>query len=286
MNKKYTSILAITGLVASMVAAVPALADNSVQANVGASVSAQGVVHSGMWQGRGGMMKPAVFGTVTAISGNTITVTSKMMGPRGEKQGDQNDNNVVQTPTTTPPTQATTTYTVDATSATVTKNGTASSVSNIAVGDTIMAQGTLTGTNLVATSIRDVVGMGNKDKGQKPPMPAPVIAGNGQPIVAGKITAISGSTITITNASNVTYTVDATNAKIANKNVLGTIANVTVGDNVVVQGTVNGNSITAYSVTDQGATVASQPNQNNGNNGQKRGIFGAIGNFFSHLFGF
>ncbi len=59
------------------------------------------------------------------------------------------------TPTTTTP--VTTTYTVDATNATITKNNVAGNISSIAVGDTIMAQGTLTGTNLVATTMRDGV---------------------------------------------------------------------------------------------------------------------------------
>ena len=84
-------------------------------------------------------MKPAVFGTVASVSGNIITVTSThRMRP---------------TPTTgsTPSTTTapvTTTYTVDATNATITKNNVAGTISSIAVGDTIMAQGTLTGTNL------------------------------------------------------------------------------------------------------------------------------------------
>ena len=44
-----------------------------------------------------------------------------------------------------------TTYTVDASNAEVTKNAATSSVSSIAVGDTVMVQGTISGTNITAT---------------------------------------------------------------------------------------------------------------------------------------
>ena len=73
-----------------------------------------------------------VFGTVSAISGTTLTVTSNA----------QNGGTA-------------TTYIVDASSATVTKSGTASSVSAIAVGDTIMVRGTVSGTNVTAKTIMD-----------------------------------------------------------------------------------------------------------------------------------
>ncbi len=46
-------------------------------------------------------------------------------------------------------------YTVDASSATVTKDGAASTLSSIAVGDKIFVQGTVNGTNVAATSIAD-----------------------------------------------------------------------------------------------------------------------------------
>jgi hypothetical protein len=206
------------------------------------------------------MMMPGVFGTVTAISGNTITVQRKAF----EKPG---------TSTTT----AATTYTVDATNATVTKNKAASSVSAIAVGDTIIAQGTLTGTNLVATKIED----GMMFKGQPGSNGGVVLPqGNGQPIVGGKVTAVSGNTVTITNSSNVAYTIDVTNAKITKNGTASTVSTVAVGDTVLAQGTVNGTSVTAVSLTDSAAAT------NNGSTGQHTGFFGAIGGFFSKLFGF
>ena len=64
--------------------------------------------------------------------------------------------------------------------------------------------------------------------------------------------------MTVTNKSNVTYTVDATNAKIVQGQNTIAVSNVAVGDSVVVQGTVNGNSITASSVIDQKARPLEQ----------------------------
>ena len=142
-------------------------------------------------------------GTVASISGTTLTVTSKAKPNGGTAI----------------------TYTVNASSATVTKNGVSSSVSSIAVGDTVRVKGTVSGTNVTAKTIMDGVGQQQ-----------PEIQGNGQPVVAGKVTTISGNTITITNSSNVTYTIDATNSKFVVSGITtSTISNVAVGDSVVVQ---------------------------------------------------
>ncbi len=99
------------------------------------------------------------------------------------------------------------------------------------------------------------------------------------PLVAGTISSISGNSVVITNKSNVTYTVDVTNAKIVEGQNTVTVSNIAVGDSLVVQGTVNGNSVTASSVIDQKIWNNKYPQQN-------KGFFGAIGAFFSHLFGF
>jgi len=54
----------------------------------------------------------------------------------------------------------------------------------------------------------------------------------------------------------------------------------------VVQGTVNGTSITASSVIDQGSAPASAASGENNAPKPRMGFLGSIGNFFSHLFGF
>ena len=232
------------------------------------------VGHVGAGKGIGhGLMKLGVFGTVISVSGNIVTVSGKQgFGA----------------------TATTTTFTVDATNAKIMKNNVAGTISSIAVGDTIMAQGTLTGTNLVATMIRDgQMGMGRGmdghgsgtvgSNGQTKPTASP-FTGNGQPVVAGTVSSVSGSTLMIANKSNVSYTVDATNAKILQGQNTISISSVAVGDSVVVQGVVNGSSITASTVLEQAkptitATGSSTP-------GAHQGFFGSIGSFFSHLFGF
>lgn len=264
-TKKYLSAVAILGTVVSLAAALPALADTG--NSPGQNPPQQGWGAGRVGQGRGAMMRPGVFGTVTSISGDTITVTS--MGRRGPAS-------------TTPST--TTTFTVDATNAVVMKANATSSVSSIAVGDVIAVQGTVTGTNVVATKINDglVRGKGAPTQGGQGQVLG-ALSGNGEPVVAGTISSISGNTITITNKSNVAYTVDATSAKISQgQNATASISNLTVGDSVLVQGTVNGTSITASTVIDQGNSSSNSPN----NTAKPKGFFGGIGSFFMHLFGF
>jgi hypothetical protein len=80
--------------------------------------------------------KPAAFGVVAGVSGTTILLDSKL------------------------PKTATTTYTVDASNATIIKgigkNATTTiAVSDIAVGDRLVVRGTVSGTTITATKIRD-----------------------------------------------------------------------------------------------------------------------------------
>ena len=266
-------------MVGSLAMAVPAFADT--QAGVQASVSV-GQQNSN-WQsgqaprgGPGGMrgpgsMKPGVFGTVSAVNGSTITVNGR--------QGFGS-------------TAATVSYTVDASNAVVMKNNATSSVSSIAVGDSIFAQGTVTGTNVAATSIRDGVmgmngmrGLGKNGQGMPRMGTSTPVLGNGQPIVAGTISALNGNTITVTTSSNVTYTVDASNAKILQGQVAASVSNLAVGNSVLVQGTVNGTSVTASTVIDQARPTTGSQAPGKGQ-GQSQGFFGGIGKFFMHLFGF
>jgi len=194
---------------------------------------------------------PGVRGTVTAISGDTITVSAKTFA-----QGST--------------TSTATTYTVNASGATVTKANAASSVSAIAVGDTISVQGTVSGTNVTATKIQDgVMAMPGSNGG------ASVPTGNGQPIIGGTVTAVSGDTVTITNKSNTSYTIDVTNATVTKNGTASSVSNVAVGDSVLAQGTVNGTSVTAVSLTDSASASGST---------QSKGFFGMIGSFFAKLF--
>jgi len=268
-NKKYFSIGLVLAIIGLGLITAPALA---------ATTNASTSVHLNRGNGTRGIgqgIKPAIVGTVSSINGNSIIVTGK----QGFAFGQRNK------ATSTQPVSSIT-YTVNASSATVMKNNATSSISNIVVGDTILVQGTVSGTSITATLIRDGImnnvqgKMQNQNEDQRN-FASSTFQGNGQPVIAGTISAINGSTITVTNKSNVTYTIDATNAKITDKQNTVTISNLTVGNNVMIQGTVNGNLVTASS-------IITQVNQANTNAPAKKsvGFFGAIGNFFKNLFGF
>ncbi len=252
-SKKYIGIIAssVAVMALAFVVATPTFAATNTQLATG----------NGWGKGdmmRGGMngMKPAVVGQVTAITGNNITIASRGFGK----------------------TTATTTYTVDATNAIVMKNNATSMVFAIAVGDRLFVQGTVTGTHVTATMIRDGMGM------MKPRAnPAANFQGNGEPVVAGSVASVSGSTLTVTNSGNLTYTVDATNAKITRVGTTNaTISNVAVGDQVIVQGTVNGTSVVATSVIDHPHLTTGTGAQTH----QGGGFFSGVEQFFMKLFHF
>jgi len=279
--KKYTAGLAAAAVITSLAMALPAFADTNI--NVGTNVSAQaqtGGMHNGAWQdrGSGGMgapgqmmkdgQKPAVFGTVTAVNGTTITVASRSFGKDA----------------------ATTTYSVNAANATVFKNNATSTVSSIAINDQIMVMGTVSGTNVTAASIRDGISMmnrgngpntaGNGGTGQTPPF-----KGTGEPVVAGTVSAVNGNSITITTSSNTSYTVNTASTTVNKAGAASSVSAISVGDYIVVQGPVNGTTVTASSILDGQAKAQVSGNRGE-NEGQKAGFFGAIGGFFKHLFGF
>lgn len=221
-----------------------------------------------------GMMKPALLGVVSSIgSSSTLTVNGKLGFGRNDA--------------------ATSSFTVNASGAKVIKNNATSTLGSIAVGDTVAIQGTVNGNVVAATVIRAGIVIGGNgpisqkgdDKKDKPKMP-PIVVGNGQPIVAGSVTLVGSTSLTITNKSNVTYNIDATNAKIVVGNATSTLSNIKVGDTVVVQGTINSNSIVASSIIDQKMPQAKPGNSDHEKEKSKPGFFGGIGLFFSHMFGF
>lgn len=159
-----------------------------------------------------------ITGAVTAISGTSITLKNK----------------------------AGTIYTIDASSATVTKNNVATTFAGIAIGDMLRVKGTVTGTSVVATAIRDGV---SHEKGVKPGAIAY------KPKVVGTVTSVNGNTLTVTGKDSVLYTVDGTNAKVMKmtlgaKPTIGTVSSIIVGDTVRVQGTLTGTNILATTIFD------------------------------------
>jgi Domain of unknown function (DUF5666) len=216
----------------------------------------------------------SVSGTVSAISGSTLTV----LGSNGIP------------------------YTVDASNAKITKlsapaTGTKPTqsvitVAGILTGDTLRAQGTLNGTTLTATSIMDGV-LGNKMGGFGKGKPNKSQTGNvNEPQrqgVSGTVSTISGSTLTLTGKNGTTYTVDATNAKIGKFTAPTTggmpvrtdiqVTDIAIGDTLKVQGTLNGTTLTATSIMD-GIFGLKRDGQGNGksedNPAQRQGVSGTV----------
>lgn len=180
-----------------------------------------------------GQMKPAVLGTVTGINGTTLTVTGHAFGITGQAKDLAK--------------AASTTFSVNAASATVFKNNATTTLASIALNDRVLVQGTINGTSVTAVTIHD--GYPGQGKIRKPEDVQPPVKGTGQPVVAGTVSAVSGSMVTITTSSNTTFSIDASNAKITKSGSASSVSAIAVGDYLVVQGSVNGSSVTAATIT-------------------------------------
>lgn len=133
-------------------------------------------------------------------------------------------------------------YTVNAGSATV-WNGSNTTLAKLSVNDTIIVKGTVAGNVITATAI---AGGNWKDK-----WPENGNWNNLKPGVIGTVTAVSGTTLTVRAMNGMTYSVETVNAKFQkDKNTAITIANIAVNDSVIIQGTVNGTSVSATNVFD------------------------------------
>jgi hypothetical protein len=171
---------------------------------------------------------PAAAGTVTAVSSNTITVTDKRTG--GSYIVDASTATIQKF---TPPAAGTKPTTKPAPVTIV--------ISQIQVGDNVTVQGTVNGANIVATKILDGTGAMGKGgfKGQGM-MPQGAI---------GTVSAVSGNTITLTGKNGTTYTVNAGSATVK-KVVDSSVGSIAVGDTLMVNGTVSGNTVTAKNIVD------------------------------------
>jgi hypothetical protein len=218
MNKE--SLLRVALPVAAVVVSV-GLGFAGISSAQSATSTSNGPVAGLMRMMHGG--QPGVFGKVTAVSGNTLTVAS-----------------------TNPKDSTVTTYSVDATNAKVMKGSAGaapvvSSVSAIAVGDTVAVRGTVTGTNVVATDVMDGIG-GPRGFGGK--------GGPGMGMGAmGTVTAVNGTTVTITGKDGKTYTIDGSAATVSKTESI-TVGDIKVGDTIGARGTVSGTTITAKDIMD------------------------------------
>jgi len=182
----------------------------------------------------GSDMKPMIIGTVSGINGSQVTVTGK--------NG--------------------TTYAVDASNARISKGFGQSaqllSTSALAVNDTVAVIGTVSGTTVKATYIRDGLRKAGIHSGTGATHSASATAHT--PHIVGTITAVNGSSFTIqgytphvngsaTTAVNYTVTTSAGTVFMKNKQ-LDSLSDLTAGQKVVVSGTIDStnNTIAAKGV--------------------------------------
>lgn len=206
------------------------------------------------------MMKDGKFvsGTVTAINGNTLTIS-----------------------TPNPNSSSTTIYTVDVSNAFIIKNG----ATGISVNDKIIVSGTINGTAITAKIVYDGP---NFLKAEKEPKP-----------IDGTVTAINGNTLTISQnvrkeengSTTKIYTVDATNALIIKQGATSSVSSIAINDKIMVNGTVNGTTITAKIIHDgvgqknwnKDGDKHDQDSTNKGEKGQSK-FFDKFKNFFKGFF--
>ena len=167
-------------------------------------------------------------GTVTYVSGSILTIDT-MAG------------------------KTKTSYTVNAASAVLTKGmgkGTPATIAiaDIKVGDRIFAIGTLNGTNVSATSVRDLGQIAARKN--KQPM------NKHSNMFTGTVTAVNVSSISAAGYNKSVYTVDVGTAKLTKG--LGkdaatiALSDIKVGDRISAVGAVSGTTVAATSVRDLG----------------------------------
>jgi len=152
-------------------------------------------------------------GTVSAVNGTSFTLQSKERGSQ----------------------------TINTTSSTIFKTGTASSgLSDIAVGQTVTVSGVWDRTNSNVTATRVTIKISSLN-------------------FVGTLNSVSGDTLTVTTASSTTYSVDATNAKVTYKGGRkGSLSILQTGDSLNIYGkAVSGStSVTATLVRDISRTFS------------------------------
>ncbi len=212
-----------------------------------------------------------ILGTVSSINGNNILLYIK----QGTSAKTKNQLPVI----------ATTTHVVDATNASVLINNATSSISEIAVGDTLFVQGVADGNKkIIANIIRDIATINSKVKvisnnNQKQNSTSTLANNSGsQPVIIGTVTSINNSTIIIKDRNSTSFSIDATSAKILKKNGEILVSNIALGDYLMVQGKISSSSAVATVILDRGIIATTSASKSTTN------IFNKIGNFIKGLF--
>lgn len=216
MNSRILSASVIGGVAA--IAGIGTMLAGVASAQDAASTTSTASSTSTGFHREGGMRVPGVFGKITAINGTTLTVVDDRDSAK--------------------------TYTVDASAAKVLKStaeGTAPTtvtLSDLALSDMVAIRGTVSGTSVTATEIMDGPFGGH--------MGGPGMGKRGK---EGTVSAVNGNTITLTGSDGTTYTVDASNAKVSKTTQIN-VSDITIGDTLMVQGSVSGTSVTAVHIMD------------------------------------
>jgi hypothetical protein len=223
ISKKFVVLASILGLAAGTAGtiALQTHAATTATTNTTTGQTTAPTGKHGMWG-----TPPAAAGKVTAVdtADNTITVTDAKSG---------------------------TSFTVDASGAAIQKFTPPAAgqkpaapqtitVGQIQIGDSVMVQGTVSGTTITATKITDGTMMGGFRGGP---------GGMGMRGAAGTVSGVNGTTITLTGKNGTTYTVDASGANVE-KVSASSVANIAVGDTLRVSGSTSGSTITAKNIID------------------------------------
>jgi hypothetical protein len=203
-------------------------------------------------------------GTVTAISGNTITVEVAGrggrpggFGPRGEKGNGSTTTTPSATPSTgssnsSAPVTTTKTITVSG-STTYTKGGQSSQLSALAVGDRINAEGTLSSDGNSLTALQVSIQL---------------------PHYAGKVTGVNGSTIVI-DERGTSRTIEVTaDTKYQNGSNSASLSDVKTGEFINAEGSVDSSGKMTASTVNVGGPGAGGPGFPGGKMGPGRGGMG------------
>ncbi len=198
-----------------------------VRGTVSGSAITASAIAAGAWKsswpenGNWNNLKPGITGTVTGITGTSLTVKNN--------QGAM--------------------FAVETANAKLQKEkGTVITISDIKIGDTVFVQGTVSGNTVAATNVFDVQIYAEKAEEAY------------NPDISGKVTVLNGLTWTVVTDNNTSYTVDVSNAKLRtlrNGEVSSkySVSNVKVGDTVWLKGSMSGTTFVATSLVDTDLTV-------------------------------
>lgn len=231
IKKAAVPVVALAIIVATAAFSTQAFAADAATAATSTSAGTSAAAGHGRFRGglggpHGNAHRPIVMGTISAISGSSITVAG-----RAGKDG-----------------AAATSHVVDASAAKIMKDkGVAATLADLKVGDMIAVEGTTSGTSVTATTIFSGTPFAGKLAGGAMGRGK----GRGMPAVSGTVSSVSGTSITLAAKNGTAYTVDASAAKIMKgKGTAATAADVQAGDAIAVFGTSTGTSISATMIFD------------------------------------